>query len=247
MASHSRDIFQVSQNWKVGRHECQPCSLKTVPLESESQGELHDSWKIICAGNLPKTRATTTIRIRRIELYTIEQVEELCAELKAKPFVRTEFRVLEGCKVKIFHSVIPYVWLSPRIITVVVHVRITGREYGRIKPMGQPLVQRAGGQMRQGSPDRPGAATIGNTRAAECTRAPADNDGKPALEGDDGINSPSTDEFIRNAVHAAQEFFASPNRQVEYRANYEPLWNIERIQAALVTEVVRITVVPAHG
>src|SRR5438270_12273841 len=95
-------------------------------LEGHPQGELHDSWKIILAGHWPEASATATTRIGRIKLHTIEKVEELSPELDADPFLGTKLSVLEDRKVKIFHSVVPYIRLGARIVAVAVIGRTAG-------------------------------------------------------------------------------------------------------------------------
>src|SRR5436305_6489172 len=104
-----------------------------------------------------------------------------------------------------FHSVVPYIRLRARIVAVVVNVWIAGGEDRRVEPRSQLLIQRARGQMRRPGSCRAGTTRIGDTGAAECTRAPADNDGEAALEGDDGVDPPSADERIGNSVQVIQK------------------------------------------
>jgi hypothetical protein len=63
------------------------------------------------SGNLPETRAAATIGIGWIKLRAIETVEELCPELGTNPSIWTELSILKDRKVKIFHSIVPYVRL----------------------------------------------------------------------------------------------------------------------------------------
>lgn len=74
-------------------------------LEGEPQRELDNAWKVVLAGYLTERGATATAAIGRAELRVVEPVEELCAELGAKPFVRTKLRVLEDGKVKVLYAV----------------------------------------------------------------------------------------------------------------------------------------------
>src|SRR2546430_2030884 len=115
-------------------------------LESEPQRDLDLARKIVLSGYSPKIFAAATAAIRRTELRVVEPVEELCAELDAKPFVWTKLRVLEEGKVKVFHPVSAYVRLGTRVVAVAVIGAV--REYGRIKPVSEPLIQRTGGLVR---------------------------------------------------------------------------------------------------
>ena len=115
-------------------------------LESEPQRELDLARNIVLSGYPPKVFAAATAAIRRTELRVVEPVEELSAELDTKPFVWTKLRVLEEGKVKVFHPVGAYVRLGTRVVPVAVIGAV--REYGSIKPFGQPCVQRAGGLVR---------------------------------------------------------------------------------------------------
>jgi len=81
-------------------------------LESEPQRELDLARNIVLAGYSPKIFAAATAAIRRTELRAVEPVEELGAELGAKPILRTKLRVLEEGKVKVLHPVSAYVRLG---------------------------------------------------------------------------------------------------------------------------------------
>src|SRR5438045_4177881 len=100
--------------------------------------------------------------------------------------------------------------------------------------------------MRQRSPDWSGTARIGDAGITERTRAPTDDDREAALEGDDGIDSPPTDELIGNSVQVISELFAMAERKIQHGTKHKTLWNIESIEAPLVAEVVCVCVVPAH-
>ena len=112
--------------------------------ECHPQSELHDAREIILSRYLPKVSAAATAAVGRIKLRVIEAVEELCAELGAEPLTWTKLSVLEHRKVEILGPVVPYVRLRTRIVAVAVICRAPRREYGRVKPVCQPLVQRAG-------------------------------------------------------------------------------------------------------
>src|ERR1700730_4735655 len=115
-------------------------------LEGEPQRELDLARNIVLAGYSPKIAAAAAAAIRRTELRVVEPVEELSAELGAKPLVWTKLSVLEDGEVKVFHPVSAYVRLGTRIGAKAVSRAV--RKYGRIKPFGQPCVQGAGGLVR---------------------------------------------------------------------------------------------------
>jgi len=112
-------------------------------LEGEPQRELDLARDIVLSGYTPKIITAATAAVRRTELWVVEPVEELCAELGAEPLVWTKLRVLEDGKVKVLHPVTAYVGLGTRIGAVAVIVAV--REYASIEPAGQPCVQGAGG------------------------------------------------------------------------------------------------------
>lgn len=70
----------------------------------------------------------------------IEAVEELRSELDAVPFVLTEFGVLENSEVEVFHAIGADVGFGARIVAVT-EVRPVA-EYGSVKPVGKPVVER---------------------------------------------------------------------------------------------------------
>ena len=110
-------------------------------LEGESHRELDLAREVVLPGYSPKIAATEAA-IWRTELWVVEPVEELCAELGAEPLVWTKFRVLKDGKVKILHPVSAYVGLCTRIGAIAVIVGM--REHGSVEPIGQSRVQRAG-------------------------------------------------------------------------------------------------------
>ena len=116
-----------------------PSGAEVLSLEREPQRKLDETRQIVLASDLAKRGAATAAGIGRIKLWMIEAVEELGPELRAKPFVGTELRVLEEGKVKVLHSVAPNVWFGPRIAEGTPDGEVRGvaiREYGRVKPVG---------------------------------------------------------------------------------------------------------------
>src|SRR5438552_17241194 len=107
------------------------------------------------------------------------------------------------------------------------------REHGSVKPVGQPCVQRAGGQLRQGRSRIAGTAHVRDTGVAEQARAPADDNREAALEGDDGIDSPPADELIGDSVQVSCKLLALAKRQVKNASKYEALGTVEAIQTSL--------------
>ena len=103
----------------------------------------------------------------------VEPVEEFRTELGAELLVWTKLRILEDGKVKVLHPVTAYVRLGTRIGAVAVIVGM--REHGCVKPMGEPLVQRTGGQLRQGRSRIAGTAHVRDTGVAEQSGASADD------------------------------------------------------------------------
>ena len=136
----------------------------------------------------------------------IKSVEELGAELDAVPFVLTELGVLEDSEVKVFHAVGANVRLGAGIGSVAV-VRPV-REYGGVKPVVEPVVQRTGSLMGQTGPDWACATRIGYAGVAERTRTAADDDREAALEGNDRIDPPTADQFVGDAVQIIGELLA---------------------------------------
>ena len=115
-------------------------------LEGEPQRELDLARNIVLAGYSTEVGATATAAIWRTELRVVEPVEELSAELDTKPFVWTKLGVLEEGKVKVLHPVSAYVRLGTRIGAVAVIRAVC--KYGRVEPVGEPLVKRTGGLVR---------------------------------------------------------------------------------------------------
>lgn len=163
-------------------------------LETKPQRKLDEAWQIVLTGDLAKGSATAAPGIGRIELRTIESVEELRAELNAVPFVLTKLGVLKYGEVKVLYAVGAYVRFCSRVAerTSGSEVgRVAVREYGSVEPMGQPIVQRTGGQMGQSSSGWAGTRHVRNSGVAQRAGATANDNGETALEGHDRIDSPS--------------------------------------------------------
>ena len=220
---------------------------RTLRLEGRSQAKLDQAWKIVLASYLTKVGTGTTASIRRSELRVIESIEELPPELEPISVVRTKLSVLEDGEVKVPRSVISDVWLGPRIVAVVVHPGRPVGEYGSIKPMGQPRLQRTGSQRRGPCFRRAGTAHTGDVGVAQWAWAATDDDRKALLEGDDGIDSPSADYLIANSVHVAGKLLTPAKGQIQNGTEDQTLWNVESIQAPEAAAVIDIEVVPARG
>src|SRR5258708_4354769 len=201
-------------------------------------------WKIVLAAYLAKRGTTATAAIGRTKLRVVEPVEELCAELGAQPLIRTKLGVFEDGEVKVLHPVSAYVRLGTRIGAVAVIVGM--REHGSVKPVSQPLIQRAGSLLRRGRSGIAGTAHVRDTGLAEQARAPADDNREAALEGDDGIDAPSAHELVGNSVEVICKLLALAKRKVKNGSEYQVLGNVECIEASLAAEVVNIGVVPAN-
>src|SRR3954453_11921848 len=83
--------------------------------EGHSPGKLNDTGQIVLPGHLAKLPAPS---LWRIELCSVEQVEELTPELKAISTIRAKLRVFKGGKVEVLLSVGTDVRLGPRICTI---------------------------------------------------------------------------------------------------------------------------------
>src|SRR6201987_377983 len=172
-------------------------NARAESLEGKPQRELDEAWKIVLTRDSAKVRATAASGIGRIELRMIESVRELRAELDTVPFVLTKLGVLEDGEVKVPDAVGANVGFGARIVAVAV---IRARcEYRRIKPVGEPIIERTGSVMRQTGPDGAGTACIGNASVAQGAGAATDDDREAALECDDGIDSPPTNQLVRDS------------------------------------------------
>src|SRR5258707_4739129 len=120
------------------------------------------------------------------------------------------------------------------------------REHGSVKPVSQPLIQRAGSLLRRGRSGIAGTTHVRDTGLAEQARAPADDNREAALEGDDGIDTPSADELVGNSVEVICKFLALAKRQVKNGSEYQALGNVACIPASLAAPAVNIGVLPAH-
>ncbi len=189
--------------------------------ESHPYSKLDYSWKIILRRYLAKLSAAATAAVGRAELMPIEAVEKLGAELGAYPLIWAELSVLEQAEVEVLHTVGTNVRLCARIVAVAEIGR--SYEFGRVEPVGQLLIQTAGGQRRKASSYGLGTARVWNARVAKGTGTPANDDGEAALEGNDGVDSPSSDDFIGDSAHVAQELLAPANGQVQNRRDYQAL------------------------
>jgi hypothetical protein len=177
--------------------------------ESHPYSKLDDSRKIILRGYLAKLSAAATAAVGRAELMPIEAVEKLGAELGAYPLIWAEFGVLEQAKVEVLRTVGTNIRFCARIVAVAVIRR--SYELRRVEPVGQLLIQAAGGQRRKAGSYGLGTARVWNARVAKRTGTPANDNGEAALEGNDGVESPSSDDFIGDSAHVAQEPLAPAN------------------------------------
>ena len=82
---------------------------KVKGSEGYSPGKLNDARQIVLAGYLAYVRTPAG---GRIELCSVEEVEELSAELEPKSAIRTELRVFECGEIKVLLSVVANVWLG---------------------------------------------------------------------------------------------------------------------------------------
>src|SRR5215475_2884606 len=155
----------------------------------------------------------------------IKSVEELSPELNPHPLVRTKLGVLEDSEVKVLYPVSAYVRLSTRIGAVAVIVGM--REHGCVEPVGQLVVQRTGGPMRYSSSRIAGTAHVREAGLAEQTRAPADDYREACLERNDGIDSPSADQFVRDTIQVVGVFLALAKGQIQNGGDHQALGNVK--------------------
>src|SRR5260221_14061900 len=87
---------------------------------------------------------------------------------------------------------------------------------------------------------------VRNPERADQAGPPADDNRESALEGDDGIDAPSADQLVGNAIQVICKLLALAERQVKNGSEHQVLGNVECIQASLAAQVVNIGVVPAH-
>jgi len=212
--------------------------------EGDSPGKLNHARQVVLPAHLAYSAAPAG---RRIELRSVEQVEEFTPELEAKAFSRSKLRVLEGSEIKVLLSVGANVGLGTRIGPITVVIGGAGSEYGSVVPLQDFLGSGARSQVRQGGPGRPGAANVGNTGVAQRSRAALDVNRVAALEGDDRINAPPADQLVGRSIYAIGILFAVPKWQIQNAADDKPLRDIEAIQAALAAEVICVGVSPARG
>ena len=73
-------------------------------LEAKSQTKLDYTWQIVLRRNLAKVRRAET-RVRRTELWVVEEVKKLRAEFEPDSIIGAEFSVLEGGKINVLDPV----------------------------------------------------------------------------------------------------------------------------------------------
>ena len=102
-----------------------------MPSERDPPRKLNDARQIVLAAHLAYGAAPAS---RRIELRSVEQVEELTPELEAKSFTRPKLRVLEGSEIKVLLPVGANVGLVTRIGAVTEVIGGAGSEYRSVVP-----------------------------------------------------------------------------------------------------------------
>ena len=117
-----------------GRSQSPGHNVGVEGLESESQRKLNVAWKIVLSGDLAHRRATE-IGVGRIELCTVESVEELSTELHGQSFVRAKRRVFEEREVEVVHTLRSDVGFGTGVGSITVVRRAACGEHGSVKPM----------------------------------------------------------------------------------------------------------------
>ena len=126
----------------------------------------------------------------------VEEVKELRPKLEPQFIIGAEFRVLEHREVHVLFRILAKIRLRTRIIAASEGGGVG--EWRGSEPFAQPLGSGSRSEIFAASPCHPAAASFWDTGTAKSIAASSNVEREAALERNDAVDSPPSDDLIGN-------------------------------------------------